>query len=178
MREEIKELIKQCNTCQLHKAEIVSPAGLLQPLPISTQIWADISMYFIDGLPTSRGKSTIFVRVDRLSKYAHFIPISHPYKATGVAQFFFEHVFKLHGKSRPDFHKRVLRKELFQLHGTDFNFSSSYHPQTDGQTEVVNRMVEIICAALQVPILRIGYDGFHGLTSIIILASIPLKKSI
>lgn len=89
MRQQIKELNKQRNTCQLHKTEIVSPAGLLQPLPISTQIWADISMDFIDGLPTSRGKSTIFVIVDRLSKYAHFIPISHPYRATGVALFFF-----------------------------------------------------------------------------------------
>lgn len=54
-------------------------------------------MDFIDGLPNSRGKSTIFVIVDRLSKYAHFLTLSHPYTTVGVAQVFFDNVFKLHG---------------------------------------------------------------------------------
>ena len=78
----------------------MSPIGLLQPLPIPNKVWKDISMDFIDGLPSSHGKTNIFVIVDRLSTYAHFVPIAHPYTAVGVAQIFFDYVFKLHGMLR------------------------------------------------------------------------------
>jgi hypothetical protein len=144
MKTRVKEFIRQCDICQRHKVDNLSPAGLLQPLPIPTQVWSDISMDFIDGLPTSQGKTTIFVVVDRLSKYAHFIPISHPYTAVSVAQVFFEQIFRLHGMPQSIVCDQdvtftsVFWKELFRLQGTNFNFSSSYHPQTDGQTEVVN----------------------------------------
>jgi len=57
-------------------------------------------MDFIKGLPPSRGKDTIFVVVDRLSKYAHFLPLSHPFTAARVAQVFFEHIYKLHSLPR------------------------------------------------------------------------------
>ncbi|KAH9680855.1 hypothetical protein KPL71_026714 [Citrus sinensis] len=110
MKETLKNYIKQCDVCQRHKVDHQSPSGLLQPLPIPMEVWSDISMDFIDGLPPSKGKSFLFVVVDRLSKYAHFIPMSHPYSAPK---------------------------------GTHFNFSSSYHPQTDGQTEAVNRTIEM-----------------------------------
>ena len=66
MRSQIREFIKQCDTCQRRKSENTAPAGLLQPLPVPMQIWADISMDFIDGLPISKGKSTIYVVIDRL----------------------------------------------------------------------------------------------------------------
>ena len=149
MKTRVKEFIRQCDICQRHKVDNLSPAGLLQPLPIPTQVWSDISMDFIDGLPTSQGKTTIFVVVDRLSKYAHFIPISHPYTAVSVAQVFFEQIFRLHGMPQSIVCDRdvtftsVFWKELFRLQGTNFNFSSSYHPQTDGQTEVVNQTLEM-----------------------------------
>uniref|UniRef100_A0A2N9IK08 Integrase catalytic domain-containing protein n=1 Tax=Fagus sylvatica TaxID=28930 RepID=A0A2N9IK08_FAGSY len=144
-----RRLIRECEVCQKNKVEQLQPAGLLQPLPIPTQIWDDISMDFIDGLPASQGKSTILVVVDRLSKYSHFIPISHPYTAVSIAQIFFEHIFKLHGMPKSIVCNRDVTftssfwKELFRLNGTSFNFSSSYHPQTDGQSEVVNKTLEM-----------------------------------
>jgi hypothetical protein len=89
-QKQIKNFIKHCDTCQRHKVDNTKPTGPLQPLPIPTQIWSDISMDFIDGLPNSFGKTTIFVVVDRFSKYGHFTAIKHPYTAPQVAQTFFE----------------------------------------------------------------------------------------
>jgi transposase InsO family protein len=88
------------------------------------------------------------VVVDRLSKYAHFIPISHPYTASKIAQVFLANIFKLHGlpnsivTDRDPTFTSTFWKELFKLQGTTLKFSSAYHPQTDGQTEIVNKMVE------------------------------------
>lgn len=97
MKGHIRRFIRECVVCQKNKVSQVKPAGLLSPLPIPRHVWMDISMDFVDGFPTSRGNSTIFVVVDRLSKYSHFIPIKHPYMATTVAQTFLDHIFKLHG---------------------------------------------------------------------------------
>ncbi|RVX07116.1 Transposon Ty3-I Gag-Pol polyprotein [Vitis vinifera] len=123
--------------------------GLYKTLHRVNEVWIDISMDFIDGLPPSKGKIVLVVVVDWLSKYAHFIPMSHPYTAPKVAQTFFENVFKLHGMpssivcDRDSTFISAFWKELFKLQGTSFNFNSSYHPQTDGQTEVVNRTLEM-----------------------------------
>jgi hypothetical protein len=70
---------------------------LLNPLNIPKIKWAEISMDFIEGLPKSRGKDVIFVVVDRLTKYAHFIPLSHPFTVHQVATLFMQHIHKLHG---------------------------------------------------------------------------------
>jgi hypothetical protein len=154
MKESIKEFICQCDVCQRHKTETTQPSGLLQPLPIPTKVWAEVSMDFIDGFPKSNGKTTILVVVDWFTKYGHFIPISHPYTATQVAKLYFENIFKLHGMPEsivcdrdPTFTSQFW-KELYFLHGTKFNFSSAYHPQTDGQTEVLNQMVEMYLRCL------------------------------
>jgi hypothetical protein len=134
MRDSIKTFIRECSVCQQHKVEQLSPIGLLQPLPIPNKVWDDIFMDFIDGLPSSHGKTTIFVVVDQLSKYAHFVPIAHPYTTIGVAQIFFDYVFKLHGMPRTIVCDRdstftsAFWSELFRLSGTSFNFSSAYHP--------------------------------------------------
>lgn len=97
MRSYVRHCIKECDICQQNKAENVSPTGLLQPLPIPTKIWTEISMDVIEGLPSSHGKDCIMVIVDRLSKYAHFIALSHPYTATTIARLFIDNIFKLHG---------------------------------------------------------------------------------
>ncbi|KAI5343985.1 hypothetical protein L3X38_011862 [Prunus dulcis] len=112
------------------------------------KVWTDISMDFIVGLPPCQGKSVIFVVVDRLSKYAHFIALSHPYSAAIIAQLFVDHVFKLHGMpssivcDKDPVFVSGLWKEFFKLHDVALRMSSGDHPHTDGQTEVVNRCLE------------------------------------
>jgi hypothetical protein len=141
-------LIAQCPVCQISKTERIPYPGLLSPLPIPSQKWTDISMDFVEGLPTSRGKNIILVVVDRLTKYAHFIPLSHPYTIQKIADLFMEHIVKLHGppasivSDRDRIFTSALWKEIFSAFQTKLNFSSSYHPESDGQTERVNQCVE------------------------------------
>lgn len=86
---DIWKYVANCEVCQRNKIETLWSLGLLQPLEIPNWVWVDLSMDFINRLPPPKGKSVIFFVVDRLSKYAHFITRSHPYKALKVAQAFF-----------------------------------------------------------------------------------------
>jgi hypothetical protein len=97
MKKDIPSYIRGCDICQRNKVENIHPVGLLQPLPIPSQVWIEVSMDFIGGLPILQGKDVIMVVIDRLSKYAHFIPLTHPYTAGIVAHLFLDQIFKLHG---------------------------------------------------------------------------------
>ena len=78
MKKDVKDFVKECDVCQCQKYLAVAPGGLLQPLNIPNQIWEEISMDFITGLPKSKRYTAILVVVDHLSKYSHFIPLKHP----------------------------------------------------------------------------------------------------
>lgn len=97
MTKHIQTYIRECSVCQRSKPEHVASPGLLHPLRIPNIIWESISMDFIEGLPKSQEKQVIFVVVDRLSKYAHFLAMSHPFTALDVAYLFLDSIYKLHG---------------------------------------------------------------------------------
>lgn len=105
-------------------------------------------MDFIEGLPNSNGKSVILVVIDRFTKYGHFLAMSHPYIAQSVAKLFLYMVYRLHGKpisivtDRDAMFTSLFWKELFKLTGVQLAMSSTYHPQTDGQTERLNQCLE------------------------------------
>ncbi|XP_024976277.1 uncharacterized protein LOC112514178 [Cynara cardunculus var. scolymus] len=141
MKKDIVEMVKNCEVCQRNKNLSGSPARLLQPLSLPDKVWDEI---FI----RSNGMSSIMVVVDRLSKYDHFVRLKHPFNVQTVAEAFIKNIVRLHGVPRSvisDRDKVFLSrfwKELFRLQGTKLKFSSTYHPQSDGQTEVVNHCLE------------------------------------
>ena len=156
---EVQNYVRNCDVCQKNKYENVAKPGLLNPLPIPNGVWESVSLDFIEGLPQSAGKHCILVVIDRLSKQAHFLALSHPYTAIEVAQAYLDNVFKLHGLPKdiisgrdPTFLSDVW-KELFRVHGVDLRYSTAYHPQTDGQTEVTNKTLEtyLRCMTAETP---------------------------
>lgn len=130
------------------KSPTTRPSRLLEPLSIPNHVWEDLSLNFIVALPISSGKNDILVVIDRLSKGAHFIAMANPLSSLSVARAFSEHVVKLHGihgtldSDRDWIFISSIWKDLFHLQGMTLKHLSTYHLQSDGQTEVINQCLQ------------------------------------
>lgn len=96
MKMQIRTHVQTCQVCQQAKPDRSPYPGLLHPLPVAKRCWDLVSLDFIEGLPTSGKANCILVMVDTFSKYAHFLPVQHPYTALQIAQLYIDHVYKLH----------------------------------------------------------------------------------
>ncbi|KAA0051522.1 ty3-gypsy retrotransposon protein [Cucumis melo var. makuwa] len=160
MKREVAEFVSRCLVCQQVKAPRQKPAGLLQPLSIPEWKWENVSMDFITGLPrTLRGFTVIWVVVNRLTKSAHFVPGKSTYTASKWAQLYMSEIVRLHGVPVSIVSDRDARftskfwRGLQTAMGTRLDFSTAFHPQTDGQTERLNQVLEdmLRACALEFP---------------------------
>jgi hypothetical protein len=144
MKSDVKKFVASCSVCAQAKPDHARYPGLLAPLPVPTESSQVISMDFIEGLPRSGTANCLMVVVDRFSKFAHFIPLSHSFSAQQDGQAFLDNIYHLHGlpstiiSDRDRIFTNVFWCELFRLAQTTLSMSSAYHPQTNGQTECVN----------------------------------------
>jgi hypothetical protein len=147
MKHDKGRYVSECDTCRKVKADYMKPGGVLQPSSIPD--WNDISMDFIMALSLTAYKcNSIWVIVDRLTKSAHFIPVNTNYNVQNYAEIYIAHVLCLHRVLKMIISDRGSQFVVHfweQLHAslrTHLIHSSAYHPQTDGQTERVNQILE------------------------------------
>jgi len=140
--------VRSCDECQHSKSPRHAKYGLLQPLEVPYAAWSSIWMEFITQLPESQGITQIMVVIDRFTKMAHFIGLHENATAKDVADTFLREVWKLHGLpteiiSDMDAKLAVEFWESWcKMLGVKRRMSTAYHPQTDGQAERTNQVLE------------------------------------
>lgn len=140
MKLKVKQFVQECEICQHAKPGRAKYPGLLAPLPVPDEFWQIVTMDFMDGLPRSGRFNCVLVVVDKLSRYAHFVGLQHPYTAVSVAAAYMDSVHKLHGRpesivsDRDPIFTSNFRKQMAALTGIKLRMSSSHHPQTDVTT--------------------------------------------
>ena len=152
MAKDVKEYIEGCYECSVNKSSTQAPTGLLQPLPTPKKPWEWMSMDFITGLPcTEGGQDALLVFVDMLTKLVHLRPCTKKgLTSEVVADMFEDEIIRHHGvpahivSDRDPVLTSVFWKEVIKRLNSHCNFSTSFHPQTDGQTERFNRSIEEI----------------------------------
>jgi transposase InsO family protein len=151
---DVAAYVKSCHVCLGCKASTQHPLGLLHSLPVPTAKWEQISMDFVTGLPRTRnGHDAIWVVTDRLTKMVVLVPTTTKVTAPLTAELFQQHVFARFGlptvivSDRDRKFISAFWRALFKGLGSKLAYSSAYHPQTDGQTERVNRTMEQVLRA-------------------------------
>ncbi|KAG8474874.1 hypothetical protein CXB51_031596 [Gossypium anomalum] len=147
-KREVTGFVGKCLTCQQVKAEHQLPSRLLQPVKIPLWKWERVTMDFVSGLPlTPSKKDSIWVIVDRLTKSAHFIPVRTDFSLQKLAKLYVAEILQLHGvpvsiisDRDPRFTSQFWQK-LHEALGMRLNFSTAFHPQTDGQ---LKRVIQIL----------------------------------
>ncbi|KAK9020566.1 hypothetical protein V6N11_010586 [Hibiscus sabdariffa] len=178
LKKDVTEFVSKCMVCQRVKAEHQFPSGLLQPLRIPEWKWERITMEFVTGLPmTPSKKDSVWVVVDRFTKCAHFLPVHTTYTYDKLAELYIREIVRLHGVPKsivsdrdPKFTSRFW-ESLHTALGSRLNFSTSYHPQTDGQSERVIQVLEdmLRCCIIdfqgtwekQLPLVEFAYNNSY-----------------
>jgi ribonuclease HI len=149
MKQDIARYVDECDVCRRVKAEHQRPAGTLQPLSIPEWKWDKIEMDFVTGFPRSqKGHDAIFVVIDRFSKVAHFLPIKETISASQLADLYVSRIVSLHGipleisSDRGSIFTSKFWDSFQEAMGTHLKFSTAYHPQSQGQVERVNQVLE------------------------------------
>jgi hypothetical protein len=148
MKKEISEYIAKCLECQKVKDGHRNPPGLLQPFPIPEWKWEVVTIDFITKFPRIRKQhDVIMVVVYKLTKASHFIPMKVTHKETNFGNIYMREVRRLHGIPNtilfdrdPKFTSKLWRG-LFKGFGTNLNFNTTYHPESDGKIERVNQVI-------------------------------------
>lgn len=179
IRKEVEEFCKTCPVCMRSKGSTRSPAGLLKPLPLPSFPWESVAIDFVGGFPKEGPKGheldQVMTVTDRLSKRVRLIPIAKAASAEDVAALFFREVVVLFGVPSSIVCDRDTRftsafwKELMRHLGTNLLMSTSYHPQTDGQSERTNRTLLDCMTALVLegaeswlsclPVIELAYNS-------------------
>jgi len=160
MRKEVAGYVAKCSICQQVKVEHRKPAGLLQPLPIPEWKWEMITMDFVSGLPRGkRGNNAIWVIMDRLTKFALFLPVKMTDSVDKLAKIYVNEVVRIHGvptlivSDRDPRFTSCLWPSIQRALGTNLSISIAFHPQTDGQSE---RIIQILKDLLRACALEFG----------------------
>ncbi|GJP64175.1 hypothetical protein CLOP_g21191 [Closterium sp. NIES-67] len=149
MADDVRKYVSSCTACQIMKSSHQQAAGLLQLLDLPERPWQHVTMDYVTGLPAGpTGNDAILMVIDRLTKMAHFIACQQKIRAEQTVQLFIANFIRLHGLPTaiisdrdPEFTSNFWRN-MWDQFGTKLQFSSAYHPQTDGQTERVNQTME------------------------------------
>jgi hypothetical protein len=156
MKVDVSKYVAACEVCQRVKAEHKRPAGLWKLLEIPEWKWEHITMDFVVGLPRSpRGRDAIWVVVDRLTKFARFIPMKTTDSTLELVPLYMKEVIRLHSVPKSivsDRDSKFVSKFWESLHsalGTKLSLSVAFHPQTDGQSErTIQTLEDMLCACV------------------------------
>jgi hypothetical protein len=172
---DIENYVKTCDVCQRTKVHRARPPGLLKPLPTPSKRWSSVTMDFMTDLPPCDGYDAILVVVDRYTKMAHYVPCTKDITAEKLATLYIDRIFRHHG----------MPEHIISDRGTQFNsafwvsflkqlnvepcMSTAYHPETDGQTErvnsILNQYLRVYCNFLQdnwvqlLPLAEFAYNN-------------------
>ena len=178
LKRDVADYVSKCVVCRQVKVEHQKPAGELQSLPIPEWKWEHITMDFVDGLPrTKRQHDRIWVIVDRLTKSAHFLPVRSTNTVEELARKYVEEIVRLHGapvsvvSDRGTEFTSHLWKAVQSFLCTKTRLSTAFHPQTDGQTERVNQVLEDMLRACMldfrgswedhIPLIEFAYNNSY-----------------
>ncbi|KAI3747412.1 hypothetical protein L6452_09868 [Arctium lappa] len=178
LKKDIAHFVEQCLTCLKVKAEHQRPYGELQSLEIPVWKWDEIMMDLVTGLPQSpKGHDAIWVIVDRLTKSAHFLPIKETYSLEKLARLYIDEIVTRHGVPSSIVSNRDARfssafwRSLQRELGSQLKLSTTYHPQTDGQSERTIQTLEDMLRAcvidfkgsweIHLPLIEFSYNNSY-----------------